>query len=112
MLIADHGGTNPGDGKGGSHGGWTDAEKYVTFAAKGKGIINGSIKEMNIRDLASIILYSLGIDLPGFDEKHWTSQIPEGLFENGDVPAYRDISYLTRAKARISDKQHKSRLNL
>ncbi|MCR4593842.1 MAG: alkaline phosphatase [Clostridiales bacterium] len=111
MLIADHGGTNPGDGKGGSHGGWTDAEKYVTFAAKGKGIKSGPLGYMNIRDLAAIIVYALGIELPAFHEKHWTSQIPEGLFEGGDIPAYRDISHLTRAKPRISDEQHKSRLN-
>ena len=47
IVIADHGGTNPGTGKG-SHGGWSDEEKYVTFAAIGKGICHTSIEEMNI----------------------------------------------------------------
>ena len=68
MVIADHGGTNDGTGKG-SHGGWTDEEKYVTFAAVGKDIKSGEIKEMNIRDLAAVILYAIGIESPDFNEK-------------------------------------------
>ncbi len=105
IVIADHGGTPDGH-----HGGWTDAEKYVTFAAKGKGISNGQIKEMNIRDLAAIILYSLGINLPDFDENGWTSQIPENLFCEAQLPAYRDISHLTGAAPRVSKIQHTSEL--
>ncbi len=106
MVISDHGGTNPGDGKG-THGGWTDAEKYVTFAAVGKGIKQGQIGEMNIRDLAAIILYSMGIGLPVFNEKGWTAQIPKGLFSDYDGE-YRDISHLTGAAARISRTHHTS----
>lgn len=109
-VIADHGGTNPGNGQRGDHGGWTDEEKYTTFAASGKGIKNGEIGEMNVRDLASIILYAFGIDAPEFDEKGWTSQIPENLFEDDVFPAYKDISHLTGAKPRISTEQHKSKL--
>ena len=109
MVITDHGGTNPGNGEGGSHGGWTDEEKYVTFAAAGKGINNGEIGEMNIRDLAAIVLYAMGIELPDFDEKGWTSQIPAGLFEDY-VGEYRDISHLTGAAPRISREHHKSEL--
>ena len=37
IVVADHGGTND-ENNHGSHGGWTDEEKYVTFAATGKGI--------------------------------------------------------------------------
>lgn len=108
MVIADHGGTKDGTGKG-THGGWTDEEKYVTFAAIGKGINKTEIEEMNIRDLAAIILYSMGIDAPEFNEKGWTSQIPKGLFAdyNGE---YRDISHLTGAAPRISKEHHKSEL--
>ena len=108
IVVADHGGTDNGDGKG-THGGWTDEEKYVTFAAAGKNVINGEMGEMNIRDLAAIILYSFGIDLPDFNENGWTSQIPDGLFKNyeGD---YRDISHLTGAAPRISKEHHKSEL--
>ena len=110
IVIADHGGTNPGNGQGGSHGGWTDGEKYVTFAASGKGVKHGTIREMNIRDLAAIVLYSLGIDAPAFDEQGWTSQIPEGMFDASDIPVYRDISHLTGAAPRISKVPHTSEL--
>lgn len=110
IVIADHGGTNPGDGSGGGHGGWTDGEKYVTFAAAGKGVRKTEIKEMNIRDLASIVLYAFGIDAPAFDEEGWTSQIPEGIFSDASVPSYRDISHLTGAAPRISKIPHTSEL--
>lgn len=108
IVIADHGGTKNSDGKG-THGGWTDEEKYVTFAAAGKNISSGEIEDMNIRDLAAIVLYCFGIDLPDFNEKGWTSQIPQGLFKDckGD---YRNISHLTGAAPRISKEHHKSEL--
>lgn len=108
MVIADHGGTNNEKGKG-SHGGWTDEEKYVTFAAAGKGVNNGEIDVMNIRDLAAIVLYAMGIGAPEFNEKGWTSQIPDGLFEDYSGK-YRDISHLTGAAPRISKEHHKSEL--
>lgn len=107
MVIADHGGT-PFNGAGASHGGWTDAEKYVTFAAAGPGVRAGNIDDMNVRDLAAIVLYALGLELPAFDENGWTSQIPEGLFEDSSIPAYRDISHLTGAEPRRSRVQHTS----
>lgn len=109
MVIADHGGTINDNGKG-SHGGWTDNEKYVTFAATGKNVRNGEIKEMNIRDLAAIVLYAFGIEAPEFDEKGWTSQIPEGLFDSVSSTDYKDISHLTGAAPRISRTHHTSEL--
>ena len=110
IVIADHGGTNPGNGEGGSHGGWTDGEKYVTFAACGNSVKNGTIDNMNIRDLASIVLYALGLESPEFNESGWTSQIPEGLFDDENIPKYRDISHLTGAHPRISKVPHTSEL--
>ena len=107
MLSADHGGT-PFNGTGASHGGWTDAEKLVTFAARGRGVKKGTVEAMNIRDLAAIVLYALGIEAPAFDEQGWTSQIPTGLFADADLPEYRDISHLTGAAPRRSDTQHTS----
>ena len=109
MVIADHGGTNEENGKG-SHGGWTDEEKYVTFAAVGKGVKNNEIRKMNIRDLAAVILYAFGIKAPDFDEKGWTSQIPEGIFDDINLPEYKDISHLTGAAPRISKTHHTSEL--
>ncbi len=110
IVVADHGGTNPGNGKGGSHGGWTDEEKHVTFAATGKGINNITVENMNIRDISAIVLYAFGIEAPEFDEAGWTSQIPEGLFDDESIPEYRDISHLTGAKPRISKIPHTSEL--
>lgn len=109
MVIADHGGTNFANGEGGTHGGWTNEEKYVTFAAAGKGINNREIERMNIRDLAAIVLYAMGIESPCFEENGWTSQIPEGMF-NGYKGEYCDISHLTGAAPRISKQHHKSEL--
>lgn len=110
IVIADHGGTNPGNGEGGSHGGWTDGEKYVTFAVTGKGVNDSVIKEMNIRDLSAIVLYAFGIDAPEFNEAGWTSQIPTGIFDDASIPTYRDISHLTGAAPRISKIHHTSEL--
>ena len=107
MVITDHGGT-PFDGKGASHGGWTDAEKLVTFAAAGKTVNKCAIEDMNIRDLAAITLYALGIDAPEFDESGWTAQVPEGMFADADLPEYRDISHLTGATPRVSKIPHTS----
>lgn len=107
MVIADHGGT-PFDGKGASHGGWSDAEKLVTFAAAGKNVKPGTIGEMNIRDLSAIVLYALGIDAPEFSETGWTAQVPENLFDDASLPPYRDISHLTGAAPRISRVRHTS----
>lgn len=109
MVIADHGGTYDGNGWG-THGGWSDEEKYVTFAIAGKNVQNTKIKEMNIRDLAAIVLYAFGIDAPEFDEAGWTAQIPEGIWEDDSIPFYRDISHLSGGAPRISKEQHISEL--
>ena len=104
MVITDHGGYQTG------HGGWTDGEKYVTFGAVGKGVKNNAIQEMNIRDLAAIVLYALGIESPAFEEQGWTSQIPADIWEDAAIPKYRDISHLTGAAPRISKNAHTSEL--
>ena len=80
-VIADHGGTPllPGMEEA-THGGLSDAEKFVTFAAAGKTVRPGTIENMCIRDLAAIVLYALGVPAPEFDPNGWTSKIPDGLF--------------------------------
>lgn len=105
-VIADHGGT-PFDGKGAGHGGWSDAEKYVTFAAAGKTVRSGVIGTMNVRDLAAIVLYALGIPAPEFGEGGWTSQIPAGLFKDGELPAYLELPGENGAPL-VSKKAHTS----
>lgn len=102
LLIADHGGSGTG------HGGWTDGEKYVTFAASGRGVRHGEIEEMNIRDLAAIVLYALGVEIPAVDAQGWTAQVPHGIFADDDIPEYLDLSHLTGAAPRRSDAPHTS----
>ena len=102
-VIADHGGKNRG------HGGWTDEQKYVTFAARGKTVRRGDLPKMNVRDLSAIVLYALGIEAPDFALGGWTSQIPALLFTDVDTP-YRDISEEEDALPRISLVHHTSEL--
>ena len=109
MAIADHGGTNPGNGRG-EHGGWSEEEKYVTFAAAGRTVSGAGLRDMNIRDLAAVVLYALGIPAPDFREDGWSSQIPQGLFEDPVLPASRDISHRTGAAPRVSKAAHTSQL--
>ncbi len=104
MSIADHGGYGRG------HGGWTEDEKNVFFMARGNGVKKGKIEEMNIRDLAAIVLYALGVETPKYNEDGWTSQLPHGIFE-GDFPEYNSyVSYSitreTKPMPEIGDKKH------
>lgn len=83
IVTADHG------GNGTSHGGLTDGEKYVMFAATGKTVQNGTIENMEIRDTAAIVLHALGYQNP----ETWTAIVPSGLFKGviaGERPEYVD----------------------
>lgn len=72
IVTADHG------GNGTSHGGLTDEEKYVMFAAAGRTVeIGGEITDMEIRDTAAVVLYALDYDAP----ETWTARVPSGLFK-------------------------------
>ncbi len=87
IVATDHGGT-----PGGGHGGYTDAEMNVFFGAVGKTVKKGStIGEMNIRDIAAIALYGLGIDIPEFDINGFSAQIPDGLFDGYTVVERKPI---------------------
>ena len=65
---ADHGGNEK------NHGGWTDGERFVMFAAAGKNVVKGEIGDMAIRDVAAIVLHALGYEAPGT----WTARSPCG----------------------------------
>lgn len=71
IVTTDHGGS------GTSHGGSTDAEMKIMFAATGKTVVKGEIGEMGIRDTAAIAAYALGLKQPST----WTARVPSGLFE-------------------------------
>lgn len=92
IVTADHGGTPEG-----SHGGLSDAEKYVFYGAVGKTVAKGQIGDMAIRDNAAIVLYALGISQP----KTWTARVPSGLFEGvtaSERPVYTmeyDVAHRT-----------------
>ncbi len=80
IVEADHGGTPPNFIGRGSHGGDTDAEKYVCFFAAGGGVRHVELQDMLVRDTAPAILHALGIEIPDT----WNSRVPGGLFP--DVP--------------------------
>ena len=71
IVVSDHGGTPDR-----SHGGDTDAEKYITFAAAGKGVKPCSFEGARIKDVAAIAAYALGCRIP----ENWSGKVPEGLF--------------------------------
>ena len=81
IVTADHGGI------GTSHGGSTEVEMTIMFAATGKTVQKGTIGEMEIRDTAAIVLHALGYEQP----KTWTARVPSGLFKGvtaGERPVY------------------------
>lgn len=80
IVEADHGGTPPDANGRGSHGGTSDAEKYVCFYAAGGGARHAELHDMLVRDTAPAILHALGLEIPDT----WNSRVPGGLF--ADVP--------------------------
>ena len=80
IVEPDHGGTPPDEQGHGSHGGGSDAEKYVCFFAAGGGVQHTELHDMLVRDTAPAILHALGLKIP----ETWNSRVPGGLFP--DVP--------------------------
>ena len=70
IVTTDHGGT------GGSHGGWSDDEKYVFFVMTGKTVVKGARADMNVISIPAIIAHALGIPA----DPLWQSSVPEGFF--------------------------------
>lgn len=74
ITLSDHGGYER------SHGGYSDTEKYIFFGARGKNIKKSTIGYMRTIDLYAIVLYAFGIDIPEYNIKGFSSQIPKGIF--------------------------------
>ena len=74
IAVADHGGILTG------HGSYSDGEKYIYLAATGKNVQKGTIGPAYTRDISAIVLYALGIDFPEYEEKGFSSQVPDGIF--------------------------------
>ncbi len=74
LVVTDHGGIRCG------HGAYSDTERYIYFAATGKGIEKSEIGTYYTMDMAAVVLYALGIDVPEYKEGVFTSQVPDGLF--------------------------------
>jgi len=82
IVTADHGGYEK------NHGGSTPEEMNIIFAAAGKTVAKGTVGEMEIRDIASIVLHALDLKQP----ETWTSRVPSGVFEGveaGERPVVR-----------------------
>ena len=84
IVTADHG------GKGKTHGGNSDEERYVFLGVAGKTVSDGSIIGAETRDVAAIAAYALGLEAP----ETWTAHVPSGVF--------KDIPYASARKAGVS----------
>ncbi len=94
IVTTDHGGL------GTSHGGDSDVEMKIMFAAVGKTVEKGTIGEMGIRDTAAVVLHALG--LSEHQPEAWTARVPSGLFvgvEAGERPVYEQP---------VSDRAHEN----
>ncbi len=84
IVTADHGGTWSAKNVG-SHGGWTDEEKYVFLGVAGKNVAHGEIGKSCIRDIPAIVLHALGIQAPAFNRDGYAAQLPVGIFEDAGI---------------------------
>lgn len=79
LCLADHGGQNH------SHGGWSETEKYVFFAAAGKTVCAGEIPFAVTKDISATVLYALGLPVPPYTPGGYTSQVPRGIFPDATL---------------------------
>ena len=70
IATADHGGSGHG------HGGPSDEEKYVFFAAVGKTVPKGKKITVRVIDMPAIVTHALGVT----PDPGWDSKVPEGMF--------------------------------
>ena len=90
IVAPDHGGTylvQPDGTVTGGHGGKSPSEMTIMIAVTGKTVLKGRMGEADTRDIASIVLYALGLDQPDT----YTGRIPDGVFpgvEGMERPVY------------------------
>lgn len=84
LVTADHGGIRVG------HGDFSESEKYVFLGAAGKYVKKGQIGPARTKDMAAIVLYALGAEVPAYNEKGFSAQVPSGIFP--ELPdTYRQV---------------------
>ena len=102
IVTADHG------GKGRSHGGDSDEERYVFLGIAGKTVAQGTIVDAETRDVAAISAYALGLDIP----ETWTGHVPAGVFtdvteveerKEGEYPGAKYRGHVTEPTPALSD---------
>ena len=71
IVTSDHGGTAAC-----THGGMSENEINVMFAATGKTVTSGTIGDMAVRDTAAVILHALGCVIPNV----YQARVPNNLF--------------------------------
>ena len=84
LAITDHGGFKRG------HGGYTDGEKYIFFALRGKTVCNTEGFFAMTRDVNAIVRYAFGLEIPAKNDDGYSSQVPAGVFCDWNRPYLHD----------------------
>ena len=84
LAITDHGGFKRG------HGGYTDGEKYVFFALRGRTVCKTKGFFAQTRDVNAIVRYAFGLEIPAKNDNGYSSQVPAGVFCDWNRPYIRD----------------------